>query len=526
MAYKLKEFPNVKNIYRNLSVASLYEHSLKWPNVKLTSTGALSILTGEKTGRSPDAKRIVLSENYTEDLWWSEGTPNIPMSNESYQINKNLGINYLNSLQQLYIFDGYIGWDLEYRKTIRIISSKPYHLLFCKNMLIEANNNELLNFNPEYTMINAGAFSTSPLLNDLTSSSLIAFHFENKEILILGTEYTGEIKKSIFSLMHYLMTLENVLTLHSSVNVGPKGPSIFFGLSGTGKTTLSSDPNMSLIGDDEHCWTDKGLFNIEGGCYAKCLNLNKEKEPDIFNAISYGAVLENIILDEESRVVDYKDDSITQNTRVSYSINKINNTIIPCVCPHPVNIILLTCDSFGLLPLVSKLSLNQALYYFISGFTTKMAGTEQGIDTPISTFSSCFGGAFLTWHPWIYALLLKEKMEKHNTQAWLVNTGWVGEKTKQRVDINISRKIITEINNGNLINNEFDSTPIFNLLIPKKCGDIESNLLNPEFNWSNKKKYINELKKLAKSFQDNMSKLNQDNVFIDVINEGPQLPVE
>jgi len=351
-------------------------------------------------------------------------------------------------------------------------------------------------------------------------------NFRRGEMVILGTEYAGEMKKGIFTVMHYLMPKAGVLSLHSSANEGPdEDVSLFFGLSGTGKTTLSADPHRMLIGDDEHCWSDEGVFNIEGGCYAKCIDLSADKEPEIFNAIRFGAVLENVVFDPETRVVNYDDNSLTENTRCAYPIEYIPNAKIPCVGGHPKNIILLTCDAFGVLPPVSKLSQAQAKYHFISGYTAKIAGTEDGITEPQATFSSCFGQPFLVWHPVKYATMLAEKMAQHNADAWLINTGWNGGKygVGKRISLKYSRAIIDAIHSGELANAEYENYGVFNLQIPTNVTGVPSEVLHPSKTWAGSQEDFEQTRaKLAELFVRNFENY-ADQATEDVCAAGPQL---
>tara|TARA_Y100001972_G_C7653835_1_gene328998 strand:- start:253 stop:1800 length:1548 start_codon:yes stop_codon:yes gene_type:complete len=493
------------NIHRNLPVSQLYVKCIQ-NNCIISSTGALVAYSGIKTGRSANDKRFVLTD---PDLW-IENSPNKSITLEDYNINKKIAKDFLKNSKDLYIFDGFAGWDKEHQIKLRVYTTNPYHALFCNNIFIRPTENQLKDFEPEYIIYNAGKCYSDDSCKSAPSKTNIMLNIKDKEIYILGTEYAGEMKKGIFTIFNYIMPKKDILSLHSSVNFNEDNVSIFFGLSGTGKTTLSSDPKRILIGDDEHCWTDNGVFNIEGGCYAKCINLNKTNEKDIYDAIKYGTVLENVILDKND-IVDYKNTNITANTRACYPINVLNNVKIPCKTSHPNNIILLTCDAFGLLPLVSKLSINEALYYFINGYTSKVAGTEIGIDEPIATFSSCFGEAFLPLHPLVYANLLKKKLEKHNTNCWLVNTGWVNGgygNGGYRCDLSFTRKIIDNIHNGELNNMKFETLPVFNLKFPSKCGDIPTILLNPMISYGDIDGYIVKLKKLGKKFIDNFKRFN------------------
>ena len=403
---------------RNASPSELYEQALFQGHVQLTSTGAIACNSGERTGRSPRDKRIVDESLVTEDVWW--GDVNIKLAPVSYSMIRQHAVGFLNALPAVYVTDGYAGWDEEYRIKIRVISESAYHALFMQNMLIRPSQKDLDEFgDPDFVIFNAGRFAANPYIPGIDSTTSIALSFENRELVILGTEYAGEMKKGIFTLMHYWMPKRGVLSMHCSANEGiEKGDvSLFFGLSGTGKTTLSADPHRKLIGDDEHCWTDTGVFNIEGGCYAKAINLSEEKEPEIFHAIRFGTVLENVAVDPRNRNVDYTDTEITQNTRAAYPIEFMDHAKIPCLGGHPKNIILLTCDAFGVLPPVSSLTPEQAMYHFISGYTAKVAGTEVGVTDPEATFSACFGEAFLVWHPAKYAEMLADRMREHGSRA-------------------------------------------------------------------------------------------------------------
>ena len=410
-----------KYIKRNASPAVLYEDALKYESAAISSAGALINSSGSKTGRSPKDKRLV---DNVEGVWWGGNSPNIPLSENTFMINRERAIDYLNTKERLYVFDGFAGWDLKHRLKIRIVCSRAYHALFMNNMLIRPTAEELENFgHPDFTVFNAGQFPANRYTTGMTSTTSVSIDFKRGEMVILGTQYAGEMKKGVFTVMHYLMPKAGVLSLHSSANEGPDGDvSLFFGLSGTGKTTLSADPTRKLIGDDEHVWTDKGVFNIEGGCYAKCVGLSKEKEPEIFEAVKFGSVLENVVYEPKSRMVDYESVALTENTRCAYPIEYIPGAKIPCIGGHPKNIVLLTCDAFGVLPPVSKLTSAQAMYHFISGYTAKIAGTEEGVTEPTATFSACFGQPFLVWHPTKYAKMLAEQMKQHKANAWLINT--------------------------------------------------------------------------------------------------------
>ncbi|WPT10910.1 Phosphoenolpyruvate carboxykinase [Picochlorum sp. SENEW3] len=495
-------------VYHNLTVAEYYEHALKYEKSShITSTGALATLSGAKTGRSPKDKRVVKDPESMDDIWWGKGSPNFEMDEHTFRLNRERAVDYLNMLDRIYVFDGFAGWDPASRLKIRVVSARPYHALFMNNMLIRPSEEELAEFGtPDFTIYNAGAFPANRYTSYMTSSSSIDVSLEHKEMIILGTQYAGEMKKGVFSLMNYWLPKRGILSLHSGCNVGQGGDvTMFFGLSGTGKTTLSADPKRPLIGDDEHGWGDTGVFNIEGGCYAKAIGLKRENEPEIFDAIKFGTILENVVFDDETRVVDYESNSITENTRASYPIEFIDNAHIPCVAGHPKNIIMLCCDAFGVLPPVSKLTKEQAMYYFISGYTAKVAGTEMGVTEPEATFSACFGSAFLMWHPTKYASMLAEKMEKHGTTAWLINTGWTGGSygTGYRFKLRHTRAIVDAIHNGELLEAEYESMPVFNLQVPKAVTNVPTEVLMPSNSWVDKEAYNNTLANLAGLFKEN-----------------------
>jgi len=499
----------VKTLYRNASPALLYELALKHePGTAISSTGALMAFSGEKTGRSPKDKRIVDEPKSRDNVWW--GDVNIKLEPTTFMVNRERAIDYLNTKSHLYVVDGYAGWDERYRFKVRIVCSRAYHALFMWNMLIRPTATELESFgDPDYTIFNAGAFSANRHTSGMTSKTSVALDFSRQEMVILGTEYAGEMKKGVFTIMNYLMPLKEQLSMHCSANEGKNGKvSIFFGLSGTGKTTLSADPNRFLIGDDEHVWTDRGVFNIEGGCYAKAVNLTSESEPEIFQAIRYGSVLENVIYEPKSRVVDYENISITENTRCSYPVEYISNAKIPCVAGHPNNVILLTCDAYGVLPPVAKLSPEQAMYHFISGYTAKVAGTEMGVKEPSPTFSACFGAAFMVWHPSKYAELLAERLKKHGAQAWLVNTGWSGGGfgVGKRMSLRHTRAILDGIHSGSLAGAKTAKDEIFGFEVPAECAGVPGEILTPRATWADKNAYDTTQKKLAKFFVDNFKK--------------------
>ena len=505
--------------------AVLYGHAMnRDSSAVITRYGALAIQSGQKTGRSPLDKRITDQPPSTDNIWW--GPVNIPISKQTFEINRERAIDYLNTRPCLYVVDGYAGWDPKWRIKVRIICELPYHALFMRHMLVRLTDEELRTFGePDYVIINAGRFPANRHTTSMSSKTSIDLSFEDQEMVILGTEYAGEMKKGVFTIMNYLMPLNSVLSMHCSANEGVNGDvSLFFGLSGTGKTTLSADPNRKLIGDDEHCWTDDGIFNIEGGCYAKAVHLSAENEPAIFNAIRFGAILENVVYDPATHDVDYSDTSITENTRAAYPVSFINDAKVPAVGTHPSNIIFLTFDAFGILPPVAQLTPEQAMYHFISGYTAKVAGTEVGIREPQVTFSACFGAAFLAWHPFKYASLLANKMRRHNVRAWLVNTGMSGGVygDASRMSLKHTRAIIDAIHSGALHTVPMANDPLFGLAVPMECPNVPSAKLMPRKAWPDPAAYDRVAGKLAQLFADNF-KLYADRCDISVAQAGPRL---
>jgi phosphoenolpyruvate carboxykinase (ATP) len=499
----------VSRILRNAAPARLYEEALRYePDTAIASTGALVALSGKKTGRSPKDKRVVENEASVNDIWW--GSVNVKLPDSTFVINRERAIDYLNTRSHLYVVDGFAGWDPKYRIKVRIICARAYHALFMWDMLIRPTAEELADFGtPDYTIINAGGFSANAQTAGMSSKTSIALSFERKEMVILGTEYAGEMKKGVFTIMNYLMPKQGVLSMHCSANESKEGTtSLFFGLSGTGKTTLSADPGRLLIGDDEHCWSDDGIFNIEGGCYAKMINLSAEQEPEIWSALKFGSVLENVIYNPQTRVVDFADTRITDNTRGAYPIEFIENAKLPCVGPHPTNVVFLTCDAFGVLPPVARLNPAQAMYHFISGYTAKVAGTEEGVTDPEATFSACFGAPFLVWHPTKYAEMLAEKLRHHNAPTWLVNTGWSGggHGVGARMKLKYTRAIIDAIHDGSLANAPTETDPVFGLEVPTLCKGVPSEILIPRNTWSDKAAYDRQANKVGALFRKNFEK--------------------
>jgi len=514
---------------RNPNAPMCVEDALKQEQGSyLTSTGALSVRSGAKTGRSPKDKRIVDEPSTTDDVWW--GPVNMKLSEQSFMVNRERALDYLNALDRVYVVDAYAGWSKEHRIKIRILCARAYHALFIQNMLVLPTKEELATFGePDFTIINAGQFPANRYVEGMTSSCSVDLNFARKEMVILGTQYAGEMKKGVLTLMMYLMPKKGHLCLHSSANQCRETGQVamFFGLSGTGKTTLSADLDRDLIGDDEHVWTDTGVFNIEGGCYAKCIGLSREKEPVIYDAVKFGSVVENVVMDTETRQVDFDDVSITQNTRCAYPLHFISNAVIPAtVQHHPKNVVLLTCDGFGVLPLVSKLTSEQVIYHFLMGYTSKMAGTEVGIDTPVAAFSSCYGEPFLVWEPIKYARMLAAKLKEHGANAWLLNTGWVGGPSAlggKRCKLAYTRSLVDAIHNGELAKQEYESDPVFGLSFPKACPNVPSELLNPSSSWSDKAEFTKAQKDLATRFNTKFDQAYRAMVDADIIAVSPKV---
>ena len=493
-------FKNLKKIFRNLPVEKLVEHEILNKEGVMGPHGAMMASTGKFTGRSPKDKFTVDEPSTTENMWW--GPVNKKITPEVFDILHQRVVDYLEG-QDLYVFDGFCGADERYRMPIRIVTKKAWHAHFVSNMFIKPLAKDLKHFDPEFTIINgSGYFEKEYEKLGLNSEVFIVFNLEKKLAIIGGTAYAGEMKKGVFSVMNYFLPLKGVMTMHCSANVGENNEvALFFGLSGTGKTTLSTAEDRRLIGDDEHGWSDDGIFNLEGGCYAKCINLDAKKEPEIWNAIRFEAVLENVVYDE-NRVVDYSDSSNTENTRVSYPLTSIPNSLIPSVAGHPKNIIFLTCDAFGVLPPVMRLNPEQAGYHFLSGYTAKVAGTERGITEPQATFSACFGSPFLTLNPIVYARLLAKKMSEHGVNAFLVNTGWTAGPygVGHRMHLSDTRTIITAILDGSINNCEWVTGTIFGAAIPKTLKGVNTWLLRPVNTWPHKDEYEATRAHLAEMF--------------------------
>ena len=501
---------SVGDICRNLPPGSLYEEAIRHePGTSISDTGCLIAYSGDKTGRSPKDKRVVRHPDSENDVWW--GPVNFPLDEMTFSINRERAVDYLNTRPRIYCVDAYAGWDPATRLKVRVICARPYHALFMHNMLIRPTDAELESFGePDFVIYNAGGFPANRYTTGMTSRTSVDLSLERKEVVLLGTEYAGEMKKAVFTFMNYFLPSKGILSMHCSATCDRQSgaSSILFGLSGTGKTTLSADPKRYLIGDDEHGWSDSGIFNIEGGCYAKAMYLTKESEPEIFEALRFGTVLENVVVDKAHRHVDFNDTSITQNTRGAYPIEYMRNARIPCVADHPSDIIFLTCDAFGILPPVARLSPEQAMYYFISGYTAKVAGTEVGVTEPEATFSPCFGGPFLVWHPGVYANLLAEKIRARKANVWLVNTGWSGGSygTGSRMPLRFTRAIVDGIHSGQLRSAPFVHDNIMNLDVMTACNGVPAEMMQPRLAWQDSAAFDHASGKLAARFIGNFEK--------------------
>jgi len=524
-------FTDLGQVLRNLPVEDIIENIVDHQEGTLGLNGAVMVDTGRYTGRSPKDKYFVDEESSNKNLWW--GPVNAKIDESIFDDLYEQVVDYYNHSDDsnTYVFDGFAGADPTYRLNVRIIAKKAWQAHFAHNMFIRPEKGELDGFNTDFTIINASdVYNQKFEAYGMHSKTFIIFHMAKRIAIIGGTEYGGEMKKGIFSVMNYMLPLQGVLAMHCSANVDKNGenPAIFFGLSGTGKTTLSTDPERPLIGDDEHGWSDDGIFNFEGGCYAKVIDLNPEHEPDIYHAIRHGALLENVVFDEETKEIDFTDDSKTQNTRVSYPLNYIDNSVYgqgkPSMSGHPETIIFLTCDAYGILPPVSKLTPEQAMYHFISGYTAKVAGTERGITEPVATFSPCFGGPFLTLHPLKYAELLKQKMNQHQVPAYLVNTGWVGASAQsgaKRISLPVTRQIIHATLDGSIDSSTFEADPYFGIMVPQRLGDIDPGMLVPAKAWKDQNEYNNIAKQLVKKFQKNFEQYDLGDA--EILGAGPKI---
>lgn len=509
--------------YQN-SVDELYDQTTKSGLGSIADNGALCVNTGKFTGRSPENKFFIKDHITSEVVDW--GGFNHGMETKYFKPLRDKMLAYLEQQKEIWVRDAFACAEVDYQLPLRLYTELPWSALFAYNMFIRPTASQIENFEPEWQIIHAPGFKADPKIDGTLAENFSIISFSEKTILIGGSAYTGEIKKGIFSVLNFILPhFKNVLSMHCSANVGDTGDvALFFGLSGTGKTTLSADPKRKLIGDDEHGWTNHSVFNFEGGCYAKTINLSAENEPDIFKAIKKGALLENIVFIEGSNKVDYTNSSITENTRVSYPINHIQNIVQPSVAAQPKNIFFLTCDAYGVLPPISKLNAAQAMYQFISGYTAKIAGTEEGIKSPKATFSSCFGAPFMPLHPGDYAKLLGEKIEKNHCKVWLINTGWSGGAygTGNRMSLSNTRKMIQAVLNDTIDQGGYEDFPVFNFKVPKHVEGVDPNILQPINTWEDKAKYTEERICLANLFQRNFKKF-EPGVDTSIINAGPKV---
>ncbi len=497
----------------------------------VTDTGAVAVDTGVFTGRSPKDKYIVDEDESRSDIWWAspnrKGSDNKPVSEKVWSDLLKIGQQQLSG-KKLYVVDAFCGANVSTRLSIRIVTEIAWAAHFVKNMFIRPSEEELKHFRPDFVMLHA-CRAVNPNWKEmgLNSEVFVTFNLKTRMAVVGGTWYGGEIKKGFFSIMNYYLPLKGIAAMHCSANMGKEGDTaLFFGLSGTGKTTLSADPKRYLIGDDEHGWDDEGVFNFEGGCYAKCIKLSKENEPDIWNAIRRDALLENVVYDPSSGAIDFNDASKTENTRVSYPIHFIKNIVKPVSRGgHPRNIIFLTADAFGVFPPVARLDKDQTMYHFLSGYTAKVAGTERGIKEPQPTFSSCFGAAFLLLHPTVYAHELARKMENHEANAWLVNTGWIGGPygVGNRIDIPSTRAIIDAILDGSLLNEEYEHLPLLNLNIPRRVRGVKEGILNPRNSWKNASDWEKAAQELALKFITNFESFTDNEAGARLVKAGPQV---
>jgi phosphoenolpyruvate carboxykinase (ATP) len=490
-------------LHANLGVAPLVEAALARGEGMLADNGALVVRTGARTGRSPDDKYVVRGAETERDVWW--GNVNRPVARDVFDGLLERAVAHLAG-RDLFQFDGFAGAAPAHRLPIRVLTDKAWVALFARTLFVRPGAGELAGHAPSFTVVHAGGVPAGGAAAGVRSDTFIGLDLERGVVLIMGTEYAGEVKKSIFSVMNYLLPRRGVLTMHCSANVGARDDAaLFFGLSGTGKTTLSADPARSLIGDDETGWSDDGIFNIEGGCYAKCINLSRAAEPQIYDAIRFGSVLENVVVDLATRAPDFSSAAFTENTRATYPVDYIPGARLPAVGPHPRSVIFLTADAFGVLPPVAKLTPPLAMYHYISGYTAKVAGTEAGVTTPKATFSPCFGGPFLPLHPMRYAELLGQKLARHDASCWLVNTGWSGGPygVGRRMKIEVSRAVVSAILSGALDAAQFTPDPVFRVLVPTTCPGVPSELLSPRGTWADKAAYDAQARQVAELFRTN-----------------------
>lgn len=507
------------DVFWNLPAAELYEHAINAHEGSLADNGAIVCNTGQFTGRSPKDKFIVEEPSSKENIWW--GSVNQSISEENFEkLHRKIISHYKG--KKLYVRDMSAGADEDSSLPIRVVTETAWHNLFASALFIQPRIGTTGEHDPQFTILNAPTCLADPKTDGTNSSTFIVLNLAKRLVLIGGTAYAGEIKKSIFTVMNYMLPTSGVMSMHCSANIGlDNDVALYFGLSGTGKTTLSADPERRLIGDDEHGWNDRGVFNIEGGCYAKCINLSKEYEPQIYNAIKFGSVLENVVIDEITREIDFSSSRFTENTRVAYPLEYIDNAVIPSIGGHPKNVVFLTCDAFGVLPPISMLSPEQAMYHFLSGYTAKVAGTERGVTEPQATFSTCFGSPFLPLPPERYATMLRDKLAKHNSRCWLVNTGWSGGGygVGERMNLKFTRAMVKAAVSGQLENVAFVEDPVFGLSIPLSCPEVPNEVLTPRATWSDASAYDAKARELADLFAKNFK--NFEAVSPEVLAAGP-----
>ena len=513
--------PNGK-VYWHLSPARLYEESFARGDGQMVHMGAWATVTAPHTGRSPNDRFVVRDERSEEPVDW--GKVNVPLSSEHFAALREDVVSYLNE-RDLFVRDARAGSDVKHGINVRVISESPWHALFAYNMFLRLDDDELRDFEPQFTVLHAPHFKADPARHGSRSDTAIVVNFTTHEVLVTGSRYAGEIKKSIFSVLNHILPDAGVFPMHCSANVGADGDvALFFGLSGTGKTTLSADAERGLIGDDEHGWSDVGVFNFEGGCYAKTIRLSPEGEPEIYRATQmFGTILENVVLDEDTREIDFDDGSITENTRASYPIHYIPNAVVPGRAGHPNHVVFLTADAFGVLPPISRLTPEQAMYHFLSGYTAKVAGTERGVTEPVATFSACFGAPFLPRHPGVYAEMLGERLREHGSKVWLVNTGWSGGGygVGGRMKLAYTRAMVTAALRGDLDGGEFTPDPVFGIDVPTAVPGVPSEVLSPRETWPDHDAYDAAAAKLAEMFRENFEQF-ADQLSDEVKAAGPR----
>lgn len=517
------EIDSPGTVHWNLPSARLVEEALLRGEATLAADGPLVSVTGEHTGRSPNDRFLVRDGESAENVWW--GKVNRAIAPHHFEKLRQKVLAHFRG-RELFVFDGYAGAEPRHRLSVRVVTELAWHSLFARNMFVQESDGEKLGrFEPGFTVLCAPSVLADPQCDGTTSGTFIAIDLERRLVLIGGSAYAGEIKKSIFSVMNYQLPRAGVLSMHCSANYGsdPNEVALFFGLSGTGKTTLSADAGRTLIGDDEHGWGDRGIFNLEGGCYAKVIRLSPDGEPEIFSTTRrFGTILENVVMDPDTRALNLDDDRLTENTRASYPITHLDNVDVEGTAGHPKSIVFLTCDAFGVLPPISRLTDAQALYHFLSGYTAKVAGTERGVTEPSATFSACFGAPFMPLHPAVYAELLREKMKRHETQAWLVNTGWTGgpHGEGQRMRLEHTRRMVSAAVTGELDRVETDPDPVFGLSIPTAVSGVPSETLQPRRTWREPQAYDEKAGRLAAMFRENFRPF-EDGVDADVRAAGP-----